>query len=253
MKEAARNWRKKQKIYQRNSKKMIEGKKVIYTGVLLGVLAIILAVISLYRPVPEKVVETIVEKQFGSVSSPIVNSPYFSVNGVLADYISGDCKNATTTLFSLNPYWGIASSTVEYFKLDLSNIGASTTDMVLSVATSSTATSTTLTTGPYESVWREHTEGYARAKSLAGTATTTVGLLNGIDVSATTTLFAGLTASAGAAGSMAPDANSKARLFVGKYEKVIGWVEPKGSTDTTGEAVGTNNTFACSYDIIFRK
>src|SRR3990167_1142757 len=178
-------------------------------------------------------------KIVGSLPGPVISSPYLSVNGVHSEYVSGTCANATTTLFSVNPFWGIASSTVTFHSLNFSDIGASTTNMSISVATSTTAT-TSLTAAYVDQ------QGYAPLTSTAGTATTS-SLINAVEINATSTLFAGVT---NGAGGFDVDSRSKATIGVGKFQKVIGYVEPlsNGTTNVLGEATGNNNTFDCNYE-----
>lgn len=94
---------------------------------------------------PSEVVKTIVEKQVGAVSSPVLNSSYFSFGGVMQHAYRVKMNTATTTLCAVQS--PAATSTLVYAGYQIL-VGTSTAANIdIAKGNTSAATTTLLVTG----------------------------------------------------------------------------------------------------------
>jgi hypothetical protein len=94
---------------------------------------------------PSEVVKTIVEKQVGAVSSPVLNSSYFSFGGVMNHQYRTPMAVATTTLCVFKS--PAATSTLDFVGWQIYTGTSTAANIDIAKATTQWATTTLLVTG----------------------------------------------------------------------------------------------------------
>lgn len=112
-------------------------------------------------------------KGLGAVASPYTEQPVVCINGICDYGFSGDCSDATTTLFRI-PTPNAATSTVTFLEVNIRQSG--TSSVAVYAATTTQENGYALPTAPAGATSTGLINGY-----YLPTATTTVTLVNGSD------------------------------------------------------------------------
>lgn len=118
----------------------MEKKNIIVTVVLAVLVSFGVSYFS-----PTEVVKTIVEKQVGAVSSPVINSNYFSFGGVMQRAYRVKMNVATTTLCAIQS--PSATSTLVYAGYQILTGTSTAANIDVAKGTTAYATTTLLVTG----------------------------------------------------------------------------------------------------------
>ena len=204
----------------------MENKKVL---LIAGVVAIVVAsVFTYFRPanVVVKEIKEIVREQLGAVAGPEDSNDYHCLNGVCEYVRTGQCLDATTTLFSiLNPVG--ATSTIAFIEY-WGNSGTTSLGVVMSTSSISTVAANRFDVN----VWATtsiatSTEYYRSGPGLGFDSASKVAPPQ--DLPATSTIFSS----------------------IGPTEYLIAKATSSNMGALDGGLLGANNAFTCEYRVKF--
>jgi hypothetical protein len=166
-------------------------------------------------------------------SGNITAGGYLSSGGEKDLWTEGTCNDASTTLFSIVNPW-TAGAYVDKLILYIDVGATSSADITCGTTTSETG----LAADPSDLL----IDDYLLATSTAGTATTTVTLMNGLAGAARSTT----------GGFGAPGTNSEDIIYLRSTERVACYADNTAldaNASTAGGFTGNNNQFNCYYKI----